>query len=284
MPYAERVNWFEAAFLGLVQGLTEFLPISSSAHLFVVGKFLPSGEDPGAAFTAVSQLGTEAAVLVFFWRDIVRIIKAWLGSLRGSVPRDAPDARMGWLVIIGTVPIAVLGVVFQHYIESTLRNLWIVAVTLIVFGLILAVADTYASQQRELKDLTYRHGIIYGFAQALALIPGVSRSGGTITAGLFMGYTREAAARYSFLLAIPAVFGSGFYELYKVLAKHEGAQGPFNIGQIALATVIAFVVGYLIIGWFLKFISTKSFRPFVWYRIALGLLLFILLGLGVITA
>ncbi|MCQ9165782.1 MULTISPECIES: undecaprenyl-diphosphate phosphatase [unclassified Arthrobacter] len=278
------MNWFEAAFLGLVQGLTEFLPISSSAHLFVVGKFLPSGEDPGAAFTAVSQLGTEAAVLVFFWRDIVRIIKAWLGSLRGSVPRDAPDARMGWLVIIGTVPIAVLGVVFQHYIESTLRNLWIVAVTLIVFGLILAVADTYASQQRELKDLTYRHGIIYGFAQALALIPGVSRSGGTITAGLFMGYTREAAARYSFLLAIPAVFGSGFYELYKVLAKHEGAQGPFNIGQIALATVIAFVVGYLIIGWFLKFISTKSFRPFVWYRIALGLLLFILLGLGVITA
>lgn len=284
MPYAERVNWFQAAFLGLVQGLTEFLPISSSAHLFVVGKFLPSGEDPGAAFTAVSQLGTETAVLVFFWRDIVRIIKAWFGSLRGTVPRDAPDVRMGWLVIIGTIPIAVLGVVFQKYIESTLRNLWIVAVTLIVFGLILAVADAVATQQRELKDLSYRHGIIYGFAQALALIPGVSRSGGTITAGLLMGYTREAAARYSFLLAIPAVFGSGLYELYKVLAKHEGVQGPFSIGQTALATLIAFVVGYLIIGWFLKYISTKSFRPFVWYRIALGLLLFLLLGFGVITA
>jgi len=278
------VNWFEAAFLGLIQGLTEFLPISSSAHLFVVGKFLPSGEDPGAAFTAVSQLGTEAAVVVFFWRDIVRIIGAWYQSLRGKVPRNDPDARMGWLVIIGSVPIALLGVVFQHYIETSLRNLWIVATTLIVFGLILAVADAVAPQQRELKDLTYKHGILYGLAQALALIPGVSRSGGTITAGLLMGYTREAAARYSFLLAIPAVFGSGFYELYKIFGKHEGAQGPFGLGQTALATVIAFVVGYLIIGWFLKFISTKSFRPFVWYRIALGLALYMLLGFGIITA
>lgn len=278
------MNWFEAAFLGLVQGLTEFLPISSSAHLFVVGKFLPSGADPGAAFTAVSQLGTETAVLVFFWRDIVRIISAWWGSLRGRVARNDPDARMGWLVILGSLPIALLGVVFQSHIESTLRNLWIVATTLIVFGLILAVADKVASQERDIKKLTLKHGIIFGFAQALALIPGVSRSGGTITAGLLMGYTREAAARYSFLLAIPAVFGSGFYELYKIFAKHEGAQGPFGIGETALATVIAFVVGYLIIGWFLKFISTKSFRPFVWYRIGLGLLLFILLGTGVITS
>ncbi|WP_449372804.1 undecaprenyl-diphosphate phosphatase [Arthrobacter psychrolactophilus] len=278
------MNWFEAAFLGLVQGLTEFLPISSSAHLFVVGKFLPSGADPGAAFTAVSQLGTETAVLVFFWRDIVRIISAWWGSLRGRVARNDPDARMGWLVILGSVPIALLGVVFQSHIESTLRNLWIVATTLIVFGLILAVADTVATQKRDIKKLTLKHGIIFGFAQALALIPGVSRSGGTITAGLLMGYTREAAARYSFLLAIPAVFGSGFYELYKIFAKHEGAQGPFGIGETALATVIAFVVGYLIIGWFLKFISTKSFKPFVWYRIGLGLLLFILLGTGAITS
>ena len=278
------MNWFEAAFLGLVQGLTEFLPISSSAHLFVVGKFLPSGEDPGAAFTAVSQLGTETAVLLFFWRDIVRIIKAWWGSLRGRVPRTDPDVRMGWLVIIGSLPIAILGVLFQMHIESTLRNLWLVATTLIVFGLILAVADQVASQRRELTQLTYKHGIIYGFAQALALIPGVSRSGGTITAGLLMGYTREASARYAFLLAIPAVFGSGFYELYKIFAEHEGAQGPFGIGETVLATLIAFVVGYLIIGWFLKYISTKSFRPFVWYRIALGVALYILLGTGIITA
>lgn len=277
------MNWFEAAFLGLIQGLTEFLPISSSAHLFVVGKFLPSGADPGAAFTAVSQLGTETAVLVFFWRDIIRIIKAWWGSLRGRVPRSDPDARMGWLVILGSLPIAILGVVFQSHIESTLRNLWLVATTLIVFGLILAVADTVASQKRELKDLSLKHGIIFGFAQALALIPGVSRSGGTITAGLLMGYTRESAARYSFLLAIPAVFGSGLYELYKIFAKHESAESHFGIGETALATVVAFVVGYLIIGWFLKFISTKSFRPFVWYRIGLGLVLYILLGTNVIT-
>jgi undecaprenyl-diphosphatase len=278
------VNWFEAAVLGLIQGLTEFLPISSSAHLFIVGKFLPSGTDPGAAFTAVSQLGTETAVVVFFWRDIVRIVRAWFGSLFGRVPRNNPDARMGWLVIIGSVPIVVLGVLFQTAIESSLRNLWIVATTLIVFGLILAMADAVGRQQRVLEDVTVRHGILYGLAQSLALIPGVSRSGGTITAGLLMGYTREAAARYSFLLAIPAVFGSGFYELYKVFAKHEGAQGPFGIGETALATVIAFVVGYLIIGWFLRYISTKSYRLFVWYRIALGLLVFLLLGFGVISA
>ncbi|WP_427017804.1 undecaprenyl-diphosphate phosphatase [Pseudarthrobacter sp. P1] len=278
------MNWFEAAFLGLIQGLTEFLPISSSAHLFIVGKFLPSGADPGAAFTAVSQLGTETAVVVFFWRDIVRIITAWFGSLRGKGSRQDPDVRMGWLVILGSIPIVILGVLFQHAIESTLRNLWLVATTLIVFGLILAVADAVGKHQRELSELTYKHGIFFGLAQALALIPGVSRSGGTITAGLLMGYTREAAARYSFLLAIPAVFGSGFYELYKIFAKHEGAQGPFGIGETVLATVVAFGVGYLIIGWFLKYVSTKSYRIFVWYRIALGLLLFVLLGFNVISA
>jgi undecaprenyl-diphosphatase len=278
------VNWFEAAFLGLVQGLTEFLPISSSAHLFVVGKFLPTGTDPGAAFTAVSQLGTETAVVVFFWRDIVRILRAWFGSLRGKVDRSDPDARMGWLVILGSIPIVLLGVLFQHAIENALRNLWIVAATLIIFGLILAAADAVARQERSLRDLTVRHGVLYGLAQALALIPGVSRSGGTITAGLLMGYTREAAARYSFLLAIPAVFGSGLYELFKVFVRGEGTPSPFGFGETALATVIAFVVGYIIIGWFLKYVSTRSYRIFVWYRIALGLLLFVLLGFNVISA
>jgi undecaprenyl-diphosphatase len=278
------VNWFEAAFLGLVQGLTEFLPISSSAHLFVVGKFLPTGADPGAAFTAVSQLGTETAVVVFFWRDIVRILRAWFGSLRGRVDRSDPDARMGWLVILGSIPIVLLGVLFQHAIENALRNLWIVAATLIVFGLILAAADAVAKQERSLRELTVRHGILYGLAQALALIPGVSRSGGTITAGLLMGYTREAAARYSFLLAIPAVFGSGLYELFKVFVRGEGTPSHFGLGETVLATVIAFVVGYIIIGWFLKYVSTRSYRIFVWYRIALGLLLFVLLGFNVISA
>jgi undecaprenyl-diphosphatase len=191
---------------------------------------------------------------------------------------------MAWLVILGSIPIVVLGLLFQNSIESTFRNLWLVATTLIVFALVLAVADALDTEQLELKDLTVGRGIIYGLAQSLALIPGVSRSGGTIAAGLFMGFTREAAARYSFLLAIPAVFGSGLYELYKVFIKHEGVQGPFGAGETALATVIAFAVGYVIIGWFLKYISTRSFRIFVWYRIALGLVLYLLLGFGVITA
>lgn len=277
------MNWFEAALLGLVQGLTEFLPISSSAHLRIVGEFLPNAEDPGAAFTAITQLGTETAVLIFFWRDIVRIVKAWAGSLRGRVPRHDPDARMGWLVILGSLPIIVLGLLFQDQIESVLRSMWIVATMLIVFGLFLAVADAVGTQKRDLTHLTYKHGILYGLAQALALIPGVSRSGGTITAGLLMGYTREAAARYSFLLAIPAVFGSGLYQLYKVVTK-EGISGPFGLPETALATVIALMVGYVIIGWFLKFVSTRSYRLFVWYRIFLGLALYLLLGFGVISA
>lgn len=277
------MNWFEAALLGLVQGLTEFLPISSSAHLRILGQFLPNAEDPGAAFTAITQLGTETAVLVYFWRDIVRIVKAWAGSLRGKVSRQDPDARMGWLVILGSLPIIILGLLFQDQIESVLRSMWIVATMLIVFGLLLAVADAVGKQERDLSCLTYKHGILYGFAQAMALIPGVSRSGGTITAGLLMGYTREAAARYSFLLAIPAVFGSGFYQLYKVVSK-DGITGPYGLPETALATAIAFVVGYIIIGWFLKFVSTRSYRLFVWYRIFLGLALYLLLGFGVISA
>lgn len=219
-----------------------------------------------------------------FWRDIVRIIKHWGLSIAGKVPRNDPDARMGWLVIAGSIPIIVIGLFFQNAIEVTFRNLWIVATTLIVFGVILAVADAVGKHERKLEGLTVKHGILYGLAQCLALIPGVSRSGGTITAGLLMGYTREAAARYSFLLAIPAVLGSGFYELFKIVAKHENAGDTFNLGQTALATVIAFIVGYLIIGWFLKFISHNSYRGFVWYRIALGLVVFVLLGFGVIPA
>nr|WP_152815106.1 undecaprenyl-diphosphate phosphatase [Arthrobacter bussei] len=274
------VHWIEAVILGFVQGLTEFLPISSSAHLRIVGELLPNAQDPGAAFTAITQLGTETAVVVFFWRDIVRIVKAWFGALRGTVPRNDPDARMGWLVILGSVPIVVLGLLFQDQIESTFRSMWIVATMLIVFGLILAVADHVGRQARELHSLTYRHGILFGLAQALALVPGVSRSGGTITAGLLMGYTREAAARYSFLLAIPAVFGSGVFQL----VKSYDETGPYALPETALATLVAFVVGFAIIGWFLKFVTTRGYGLFVWYRILLGLALYVLLGLGVISA
>lgn len=277
------MTWIESLILGLVQGLTEFLPVSSSAHLRILGEFLPSAVDPGAAFTAITQLGTELAVLIYFRKDIVRIIARWVGSLTGRVRRDDPDARMGWLIIIGSLPIGVLGLLLQDWIDTSFRSLWITATMLVVFGVLLALADRYGRQRRELKDLTVRDGILYGLAQALALIPGVSRSGGTITAGMAMGYTRAAAARYAFLLAVPAVFASGLYKLVKTLGDPAEA-GPYGMGETLLATAVAFVVGYAVIAWLMKFISSHSYRPFVWYRVALGLVLYVLLGLGLIAA
>ena len=275
------VSWIEVIILGLVQGLTEFLPISSSAHLRVVGELLPGAADPGAAFTAITQLGTETSVLVFFWKDIVRIIVAWFGQFTGRTTRKHPDVKMGWFIIIGSLPIAILGVLLESYIDSSFRSLWLVATMLIVFGMLLAFADANAKQIRELRELNVKHGLLYGFAQALALIPGVSRSGGTITAGLLMGYSRAAAARYSFLLAIPAVFGSGLYKLAKSFGEPSG---PYNLAETFVATGVGFVIAYFIIGWFLKYVSTRSYRPFVWYRIGLGALIFVLLGTGVINA
>nr|WP_231366045.1 undecaprenyl-diphosphate phosphatase [Zhihengliuella flava] len=277
----ESVNWIEAIILGLVQGLTEFLPISSSAHVRIVGEFLPGAQDPGAAFTAITQLGTEAAVVLYFWKDIVRIITQWSKSLVGKVDRSDPDARMGWLIIIGSLPIAILGLLLEDFIDTTFRSLWITATMLIVFGLFLAWADTYGRQQRELNQLTYKHGITYGLFQALALIPGVSRSGGTITGGLLLGYTREAATRYAFLLAIPAVVASGFYKLAKSLAE-PSTNGPYSLAETLVATGIAFVVGYAIVAWLLRYISTHNYRVFVWYRIGLGLAIFVMLGFGII--
>ncbi|WP_315759816.1 undecaprenyl-diphosphate phosphatase [Sphingomonas sp. Y38-1Y] len=273
-------EWLEAAFLGLVQGLTEFLPISSSAHLRIVGAFLPSATDPGAAFTAVTQIGTEAAVLLYFRKDIWRIATAWLRWLRTNRPEDRDDARMGWLVIVGTVPIVILGLLFKDAIETSLRNLWITATMLIGFGLLLGLADRVGAKRLTLDRLSWRDGILFGFAQAMALIPGVSRSGGTITAGLMMGYTREAAARYSFLLAIPAVLASGFYQLL----KSWGQFGPFGPGSTALATIIAFVVGYGVIVVFLRLVSTRSYMPFVIYRVIAGGALIAALSTGLIAA
>lgn len=278
----------EALILGLVQGLTEFLPISSSAHLRIAGEFLGSGADPGAAFTAITQLGTETAVLVYFWPDITRIIGAWFKSLFGKIPRSDPDARMGWYIIIGSVPIVLLGLVFQHQIETSLRSLWIVAFTLIFFGILLGVADRVGRKELRLKQLTWPHALIYGLAQAAALIPGVSRSGGTITAGLFMGYERRAAARYSFLLAIPAVFGSGFFQLYKTIKEPclRASDGCipeiFNGWETAAATLVAFVVGFAVIAFFMNYISKHSFMPFVIYRVLLGSALIVLLSTGVL--
>lgn len=273
------MHLLEALILGVVQGLTEFLPISSSAHLRIVGGLLGSGEDPGAAFTAITQIGTEAAVVVFFWKDIVRIITQWFRSLSGKAPRNDPDARMGWLIIIGSIPIVVLGLLFQDQIESVFRSLWVVAIMLIAFGILLGVADWVGAKRRRLDQITVPHGVLYGFAQAAALVPGVSRSGGTITMGLFLGYERAAAARYAFLLAIPAVFGSGFYQLFK---SWDAPGQYFTLGETMAATGIAFVVALGVIAFFMSWISKRSFLPFVIYRVLLGTVLLVLLSTGVL--
>src|SRR6478609_1471736 len=275
------MSWFEAVVLGVVQGLTEFLPISSNAHLRFVGAAF-GWSDPGAAFTAIIQIGTELAVLVYFARDIARIVSAWVASLFNARMRNDPDARMGWLIIVGSIPIIILGLLFQKQIETNLRDLRIIAIALVAFSLVLYVADRRGAKNRELADLTVGHGVVYGLAQALALIPGVSRSGGTITAGLFLGYTRSAAARYSFLLAIPAVLGSGLYEVYKSFKGGvHGAQVVW--GPTILATVLAFAVGLSVIAWLLRYLNRGSFVPFVVYRVVLGLTVLAMVGLGVLN-
>ncbi|MGY0022424.1 undecaprenyl-diphosphate phosphatase [Streptomyces sp. cg35] len=283
------MSWFESFILGLVQGLTEFLPISSSAHLRLTAAFA-GWTDPGAAFTAITQLGTETAVVIFFRKDIARIISAWFRSLTDRSMRGDHDAQMGWLVIVGSIPIGVLGVTFKDQIEGPFRDLRLTATTLIVMGIVLGVADRLAARdetggrhrairtRKELKDLSVKDGLIYGLCQAMALIPGVSRSGATISGGLFLGYTRESAARYSFLLAIPAVLASGVFEL-----KDATEGGHVSWGPTIFATLIAFGVGYAVISWLMKFISTKSFMPFVYYRIALGIALFVLVSVGVLS-
>ncbi|MBI5161864.1 MAG: undecaprenyl-diphosphate phosphatase [Micrococcales bacterium] len=284
---------FDAIILGLVQGLTEFLPISSSAHLRVIGELLGIGGDPGARFTAIVQLGTETAVLVYFRRDLARIAATWARSLARTQLRRDPDARLGWFIILGSIPIIVLGLLLQDQIETVFRSLWIVAGTLIVFGLILGFADALSRSTRTVKDLTWPHAIGFGLAQSLALVPGVSRSGGTITMGRILGYERAAAARYSFLLALPAVFGSGLYELAKAVtepctraaaAARSCTPEIFSPVETAVATLVAGLVGFAVIHLFLRYISHRSFLPFVLYRVGAGVLLIILLLTGVLSA
>ncbi|MEU7790846.1 MULTISPECIES: undecaprenyl-diphosphate phosphatase [unclassified Amycolatopsis] len=269
------MGWFEALVLGLVQGLTEFLPISSSAHLRIVAA-LAGWDDPGAAFTAVTQIGTELAVIIYFGPKIGKILRAWFFSLTKPEWRRDPDARLGWLIIVGSLPIVVLGLLLQDQIDSAFRDLRITASVLIVFGLILLLADRIGKQERTLDHLTVPHGLGFGFAQALALIPGVSRSGGTTSAGLLLGYTRAEAAEYSFLLALPAVFGSGVYKLKDI----GSGEVPAQWGPTILATLVAFGVGYIVIAWLMAYIKKRSFVPFVVYRLALGVLLFVLIFTG----
>ena len=274
----------EAIFFGILQGLTEFIPISSTAHIRIFAEFFGMAEDPGAMFTAIMQIGTELAVLIYFRKDIARIITAWVRKaiLRRDLQiEEAADARMGWLIIVGSLPIVVLGYLGQDAITTNFRSLWLIASVLIIFGVILGIADRYGKSDKNLKDLSVSHGILYGLAQALALVPGVSRSGATIAMGRLLGYNREAALRYSFLLAIPAVFGSGLYQLEKAISD-KSAEPVFSLAETLVATIVAFVIGYLVIAWLLKFVATKSFMPFIIYRIALGALVMALLAAGVI--
>jgi undecaprenyl-diphosphatase len=275
------VDLLQSIFLGFLQGLTEFLPISSSAHILIVPALF-GWEDPGAAFTAVIQLGTEAAVLIYFRKDLWQIGSTWLTSLRRPELRSELNARMGWYLIAATIPIAILGFLFQDQIETGARNLWLVGSMLIIFGIVLGLADRIGTRQRTVGDLSFRDGVLIGFAQSIALIPGVSRSGATISAGLFLGLQRADAARFSFLLAIPAVVLSGFFQLYKILSGEEAVGEPLI--NVAVATLVSFIVGYAVIAWFLSYLTRNSFALFVGYRLVLGTGVLVLLSAGLISS
>jgi undecaprenyl-diphosphatase len=274
------VDWLQAIVLGLAQGLTEFLPVSSSAHLRIIPAFV-GWEDPGAAFTAVVQLGTMAAELLFFRKDLLRIGRAWAGALRRPALRGTLDARLGWYLILGTLPIAIVGFALENDIETTFRRLSLIGTTLIALALVLLVADRRGRRQRRIADLTLRDGLIMGAAQTLALVPGVSRSGATLTAGLFLGLERQAAARFSFLLSIPAVVLSGFYQLLGILDGEESS--GIGAGGLVLATLLAFVSGYLAIAFLLRWVATHSFSAFVVYRITLGVVVLGLVAVGALS-
>jgi undecaprenyl-diphosphatase len=274
------VDLLQSIFLGFLQGLTEFLPISSSAHILIFPALF-GWEDPGAAFTAVIQLGTEAAVLIYFRKDLWQIGTTWLASIRRKELRSELNARMGWYLIAATIPIALLGFAFQDQIETGARNLWLVGSMLIIFGIVLGLADHVGSRRRSVGELSIRDGILIGFAQSLALIPGVSRSGATISAGLFLGLRRADAARFSFLLAIPAVVLSGFFQLYKILSGEEVIGEPLI--NVAVATFVSFIVGYAVIAWFLSYLTRNSFALFVGYRLVLGTGVLVLLSAGLIS-
>lgn len=277
---------FDAVILGIIQGLTEFLPISSSAHVQIAQQLLGLSATPKpqlTAFIATIQLGTEAAVLIYFWKDITRILRGFFGSIFSKSTQSSEslrDAKLGWLIIVGSLPVVVIGLIFQDAIENQLRSLWVVACTLIIFGVVLGVADRVGKRQKSIEQLTTRHGVLFGLGQALAVIPGVSRSGGTISVGLLLGYSREAAARYSFLLAIPAVLASGLYQFLKTYQDLDAA----DLIATAVATVVSFGVGYSVIVGLLRYLNRGSFMPFVVWRIFVGVALLILLGTNQLAA
>ncbi|MFN8114251.1 MAG: undecaprenyl-diphosphate phosphatase [Solirubrobacterales bacterium] len=269
---------FQAIVLGLVQGLTEFLPISSSGHLLIVPAMAGWG-DPGAAFTAVIQLGTMAAVLMFFRIDLLRIARAWIRELRIPFAERSTEANLGWFIILGTIPISIFGFIFRNQIESGARSLYLVGSMLIAFSFVMLAAERYSKRERPLKDINGRDGVFIGIWQAFALIPGVSRSGATISAGLFRNFDRTAAARYSFLLSVPAVVLSGLFEL-----KDIGGEGSVGFVPTAVATLVAFASGYAAIAWLLRYLANHSLAVFVAYRIPLGILVIALAASGAITS
>ncbi|MCV7144984.1 undecaprenyl-diphosphate phosphatase [Mycobacterium riyadhense] len=275
------MSWWQVIDLAVLQGLTEFLPVSSSGHLAIASRVFFNG-DAGASFTAVTQLGTEAAVLLYFARDIVRILKAWFNGLVVASHRDA-DYRLGWYVIVGTIPICILGLLFKDEIRSGVRNLWVVATALVVFSGVIALAEHLGRQTRDIEHLSWRDAVVVGVAQCLALVPGVSRSGATISAGLFVGLERELAARFGFLLAIPAVFASGLFSLpdaFHPVTEGMSATGP----QLLAATLIAFVIGLAAVAWFLRFLVRHNMYWFVGYRLAAGAGVLVLLATGTVCA
>ena len=257
------MNFFQAIILGIVQALTEYLPVSSSAHIRIFGDLM-LGSDPGAAFTAIIQIGTELAVILYF--------------------RGDNYATLGWNIIVGSIPIIILGFTLQNVIETSLRNLWITVTVLLVFGILLWMVDAKARQNKTMNDMTYRDAFLFGLGQSMALIPGVSRSGGTITVGRALGYTREAAVRLSFLMAIPAVFGSGLLEAIKAVKNYKTDAMFPGWGPTLVAMVISFVLGYIVIIGFLKFVSNFSYKAFAIYRIGLAVVVALLLIVGVLPA
>lgn len=272
---------FEAILLGLIQGLTEFLPISSSAHVQIAQELMGLSEMTKpelTAFIATIQLGTELAVLIYFAKSIFEIAKAFFSDGFKNWKEQSSQSRLGWLIVIGTLPVVILGITFEDFIENDVRQLWVIGITLIVFGIVLGVADRIGKKQKAITELDFRSGLIFGFGQALALVPGVSRSGGSITAGLLLGFTREAAARYSFLLAIPAVVASG---LYQFIGSYQDLPNDLVIAT-AIATLVAFLSGYAVIAWLLRYLTKGSFMPFVMWRVGVGSLLLLGLSFGAI--
>jgi undecaprenyl-diphosphatase len=277
------VSFLEALILGLVQGLTEFLPISSSAHVQIAQQLMNLSEQSRpqlTAFIATIQLGTELAVVSYFMKDILRIGSSWLGWSIKPRSKMTSDTKLGWLIIIGTLPVLILGLAFRDFIENDVRNLWVIAYALIGFGILLGLADFFGRKTKDIKDLNFSHGMLFGVGQALALVPGVSRSGGTITVGLMLGYTRQAAARYSFLLAIPAVLGSGLFQFFSSV----GDLNQDLLVATVVATIVSGVVGLSVIHYLLKFLQKGSFLPFVIWRVGVGVWLLVMLTSGALTA